>query len=60
MRVGSCIRRPADYTDSYRYYTLAFNAQEEPAASQETCATILEKAKLEHWAMGKTKVSRDV
>ncbi|TKS87457.1 Myosin-IIIa [Collichthys lucidus] len=39
-----------------RYYTLAFNAQEEPAASQETCATILEKAKLEHWAMGKTKV----
>ncbi|CAJ1082668.1 myosin-IIIa [Xyrichtys novacula] len=39
-----------------RYYILAFHAHEEPAVSPETCATILEKAKLENWAMGKTKV----
>ncbi|XP_071751510.2 myosin-IIIa [Centroberyx gerrardi] len=39
-----------------RYYILAFRAHEEPAATPETCAAILEKAKLENWAMGKTKV----
>ncbi|CAL9698193.1 unnamed protein product [Knipowitschia caucasica] len=39
-----------------RYFILAFNANEEPAATPETCAAILEKAKLENWAMGKTKV----
>ncbi|PWA18073.1 hypothetical protein CCH79_00004003, partial [Gambusia affinis] len=41
---------------SKRYYMLAFHAHEEPAVTPETCATILEKAKLENWAMGKTKV----
>lgn len=44
--------------NSFRYYILAFPAHEEPAATKETCATILEKAKLEHWAMGKTKVGQ--
>ncbi|XP_070709056.1 myosin-IIIa [Pempheris klunzingeri] len=39
-----------------RYYILAFHAHEEPAVTQEICAIILEKAKLENWAMGKTKV----
>ncbi|KAK2859682.1 hypothetical protein Q5P01_004302 [Channa striata] len=39
-----------------RYYFLAFHAHEEPAVTPETCAAILEKAKLENWAMGKTKV----
>ncbi|KAK5878186.1 hypothetical protein CesoFtcFv8_025618 [Champsocephalus esox] len=39
-----------------RYYILAFHADEEPAVTQESCAAILEKAKLENWAMGKTKV----
>ncbi|XP_041670586.1 myosin-IIIa isoform X2 [Cheilinus undulatus] len=39
-----------------RYYVVAFNAHEEPAVTPETCAAILEKAKLENWAMGKTKV----
>nr|XP_046227777.1 myosin-IIIa isoform X2 [Scatophagus argus] len=39
-----------------RYYILAFHAHEEPDVTQETCAAILEKAKLENWAMGKTKV----
>ncbi|XP_026148072.1 myosin-IIIa [Mastacembelus armatus] len=39
-----------------RYYILAFHAHEEPAVGPETCAAILEKAKLENWAMGKTKV----
>ncbi|KAM9332958.1 myosin-IIIa [Pholidichthys leucotaenia] len=39
-----------------RYYIVAFHAHEEPAATPETCAAILEKAKLESWAMGKTKV----
>uniref|UniRef100_A0A3Q3JMB8 non-specific serine/threonine protein kinase n=1 Tax=Monopterus albus TaxID=43700 RepID=A0A3Q3JMB8_MONAL len=39
-----------------RYYILAFHAHEEPAVSPETCAAILEKARLENWVMGKTKV----
>ncbi|KAK5849943.1 hypothetical protein PBY51_014237 [Eleginops maclovinus] len=39
-----------------RYYILAFHADEEPPVTQEACAAILEKAKLENWAMGKTKV----
>ncbi|XP_062415251.1 myosin-IIIa [Pungitius pungitius] len=39
-----------------RYYMVAFHAHEEPPVTQETCATILENAKLENWAMGKTKV----
>ncbi|XP_075936983.1 myosin-IIIa [Anarhichas minor] len=39
-----------------RYYIVAFHAHEEPPVTQETCAAILEKAKLENWAMGKTKV----
>ncbi|XP_068566277.1 myosin-IIIa isoform X4 [Cebidichthys violaceus] len=39
-----------------RYYIVAFHAHEEPPVTQEACAAILEKAKLENWAMGKTKV----
>uniref|UniRef100_A0A8C5F8Q8 non-specific serine/threonine protein kinase n=1 Tax=Gadus morhua TaxID=8049 RepID=A0A8C5F8Q8_GADMO len=39
-----------------RYSILAFRANEEPAATPESCTAILEKAKLENWAMGKTKV----
>ncbi|XP_019714232.1 myosin-IIIa-like, partial [Hippocampus comes] len=38
-----------------RYHIVAFHADEEPAVTPETCATILEKAELENWAMGKTK-----
>lgn len=37
---------------------MAFHAHEEPAVTPETCAAVLEKAKLENWAMGKTKVSK--
>ncbi|KAJ8010084.1 hypothetical protein DPEC_G00071330 [Dallia pectoralis] len=39
-----------------RYYILAFPVHEEPAGSPETCASILVKAKLENWVLGKTKV----
>ncbi|XP_037550372.1 myosin-IIIa [Nematolebias whitei] len=39
-----------------RYYILAFSAHEQPPSTPETCAAILEKAKLENWVMGKTKV----
>nr|XP_057916582.1 myosin-IIIa isoform X2 [Doryrhamphus excisus] len=39
-----------------RYHILAFHADEEPAVTPETCTIILEKANLENWAMGKTKV----
>ncbi|XP_036437759.1 myosin-IIIa [Colossoma macropomum] len=39
-----------------RYFILAFRANEEPAVSPETCAAILEKARLENWVLGKTKV----
>ncbi|XP_035386773.1 myosin-IIIa [Electrophorus electricus] len=39
-----------------RYYILAFPANKEPAVSPETCMAVLEKAKLENWVLGKTKV----
>lgn len=39
-----------------RYYMLAFRVNEEPVVSPETCTAILEKVKLENWALGKTKV----
>ncbi|CAL8294065.1 unnamed protein product [Lota lota] len=39
-----------------RYSILAFRVNEDPAATPESCAAVLEKAKLENWAMGKTKV----
>ena len=42
--------------DLYRYSILAFRANEDPAATPESCTAILQKAKLENWAMGKTKV----
>ncbi|XP_077480286.1 myosin-IIIa isoform X2 [Stigmatopora argus] len=39
-----------------RYHIVAFRADEEPAVTPEACAGILAKAKLDNWAMGKTKV----
>lgn len=40
-----------------RYYILAFPAHQEPEGTRQTCAAVLEKAKLDNWAMGKTKAS---
>ncbi|XP_032256909.1 myosin-IIIb [Phoca vitulina] len=39
-----------------RYYYLAFKAHETPLASKESCVAILEKSRLDHWVLGKTKV----
>ncbi|XP_069047374.1 myosin-IIIa isoform X4 [Lepisosteus oculatus] len=39
-----------------RYLILAFRSNEDPPVSPDTCAVILEKAKLENWVLGKTKV----
>ncbi|XP_040843992.1 myosin-IIIa [Ochotona curzoniae] len=39
-----------------RYYVLCYKSSEEPPVSPDTCAAILEKAGLDHWALGKTKV----
>ncbi|XP_047400099.1 myosin-IIIb [Sciurus carolinensis] len=39
-----------------RYYYLAFRAHQTPPASKESCAAILEKSRLDHWVLGKTKV----
>uniref|UniRef100_A0A8C5P2A2 non-specific serine/threonine protein kinase n=1 Tax=Jaculus jaculus TaxID=51337 RepID=A0A8C5P2A2_JACJA len=39
-----------------RYYVLCYKSSEEPPVSPDTCAVILEKAGLENWALGKTKV----
>uniref|UniRef100_A0A3B3B3T4 non-specific serine/threonine protein kinase n=1 Tax=Oryzias melastigma TaxID=30732 RepID=A0A3B3B3T4_ORYME len=44
------------FANFIKYYLLAFNAHEEPPVTPETCAAIMDKAKLENWAMGKTKV----
>ncbi|MBZ3886328.1 Myosin-IIIa [Sciurus carolinensis] len=40
-----------------RYYVLCFKSSEEPPVSPDICATILEKAGLDNWALGKTKKS---
>ncbi|KAF0870686.1 MYO3B protein, partial [Crocuta crocuta] len=39
-----------------RYYYLAFKSHETPVASKESCVAILEKSRLDHWVLGKTKV----
>ncbi|MGH0178440.1 UNVERIFIED_CONTAM: hypothetical protein FKN15_077392 [Acipenser sinensis] len=39
-----------------RYSVLAFRSNEDPPVNPETCAAILEKAKLDNWVLGKTKV----
>ncbi|XP_023978049.1 myosin-IIIb [Physeter macrocephalus] len=39
-----------------RYYYLAFRAHQTPFASRESCVAILEKSRLDHWLLGKTKV----
>uniref|UniRef100_A0A2K6V8J8 Myosin-IIIa n=1 Tax=Saimiri boliviensis boliviensis TaxID=39432 RepID=A0A2K6V8J8_SAIBB len=39
-----------------RYCVLCYKSSEEPPVSPETCATILENAGLDNWALGKTKV----
>uniref|UniRef100_A0A8D1R6U1 non-specific serine/threonine protein kinase n=1 Tax=Sus scrofa TaxID=9823 RepID=A0A8D1R6U1_PIG len=39
-----------------RYHVLCYKWCEEPPLSPDTCATILEKAGLDNWVLGKTKV----
>ncbi|KAF6726742.1 Myosin-IIIb [Oryzias melastigma] len=39
-----------------RYYYLAFRAHQMPETSKENVVLILERTKLEHWVLGKTKV----
>ncbi|CAH2305733.1 myosin-IIIb isoform X1 [Pelobates cultripes] len=39
-----------------RYYYLAFKAHQNPPATKESCNAILEKAKLDKWVLGRTKV----
>ncbi|KAM5265182.1 myosin-IIIb [Hipposideros larvatus] len=39
-----------------RYYYLAFRAHQTPLGSKENCVAILEKSRLDHWVLGKTKV----
>nr|XP_033800014.1 myosin-IIIb [Geotrypetes seraphini] len=39
-----------------RYYYLAFKAHENPPATKESCIAILERARLNKWVIGKTKV----
>ncbi|KAF6361850.1 myosin IIIB [Rhinolophus ferrumequinum] len=39
-----------------RYYYLAFRAHQTPVGSKENCVAILEKSRLDHWVLGKTKV----
>ncbi|XP_056375304.1 myosin-IIIa isoform X2 [Hyla sarda] len=39
-----------------RYYLICFKSYEDTPVSPECCASILEKANLHHWVLGKTKV----
>ncbi|KAG8573657.1 hypothetical protein GDO81_012485 [Engystomops pustulosus] len=39
-----------------RYYLICYKSYDDPPVSSECCASILEKANLHHWVLGKTKV----
>uniref|UniRef100_A0A8D2Q8J2 non-specific serine/threonine protein kinase n=1 Tax=Varanus komodoensis TaxID=61221 RepID=A0A8D2Q8J2_VARKO len=39
-----------------RYYLLCYKSNDTPPVSPETCAAILERAQLDNWILGKTKV----
>ncbi|XP_010135495.1 PREDICTED: myosin-IIIa, partial [Buceros rhinoceros silvestris] len=39
-----------------RYYLICYKSNDDPPVSPETCAAILEKARLDNWVLGKTKV----
>ncbi|KAM6101723.1 myosin-IIIa isoform 3-T5 [Theristicus caerulescens] len=39
-----------------RYYLICYKTNDDPPVSPETCAAILEKARLDSWVLGKTKV----
>ncbi|KAM9575540.1 myosin-IIIa-like [Guaruba guarouba] len=39
-----------------RYYFICYKTNDDPPVSPETCAAILEKARLDNWVLGKTKV----
>ncbi|XP_068091757.1 myosin-IIIa isoform X2 [Hyperolius riggenbachi] len=39
-----------------RYYLICYSSREEPPVSPDSCTAILEKANLDHWVLGKTKV----
>ncbi|XP_018413451.1 PREDICTED: myosin-IIIa, partial [Nanorana parkeri] len=39
-----------------RYHLICFKSHEDPPANPECCAAILEKANLDQWVLGKTKV----
>ncbi|NXI34306.1 MYO3A protein, partial [Galbula dea] len=39
-----------------RYYLICYKTSDDPPVSPETCAAILEKAHLDNWVLGKTKV----
>lgn len=40
----------------FRYYLICYKTNDDPPVSPETCAAILEKARLDNWVLGKTKV----
>ncbi|KAM9308116.1 myosin-IIIa [Gastrophryne carolinensis] len=39
-----------------RYYLICYKSYEDPPVNPECCAAILEKANMDHWVIGKTKV----
>ncbi|XP_074842384.1 myosin-IIIa [Carettochelys insculpta] len=39
-----------------RYYLICYKTNDDPPVSPETCVAILEKAHLDNWVLGKTKV----
>lgn len=46
------------FAPTLRYYYLAFRAHQMPETSRENAVAILERAKLEGWVLGTTKVTR--
>ncbi|KAK2105219.1 Myosin-IIIa [Saguinus oedipus] len=54
---GKGARLPKGGSCNELYYVLCYKSSEEPPVSPDTCATILEKAGLDNWALGKTKLT---
>lgn len=60
LKISDGLHFPAFLHIHCRYYYLAFRAHQMPETSKENAVTILERAKLENWVLGTTKVMQRI
>lgn len=56
LHVLPSINQIKNHAFVFRYYLICYKTNDDPPVSPETCAAILEKAHLDNWVLGKTKV----